>query len=195
MAVTLIIDNVVYILDDIQMLPSLAKKASPAITSMAAATSVHSAAPSLNAATAVPEPYADGYKKPMQESEQTSERPLRILFVEDNDYVRELTVCLFEGVGREVAAYASGEEALAAFGRETFDVVITDVSLPNMSGIDLAKQILKAAPDTWLIIVSGYQLPLGLEQLGPNVRSITKPFEADQVAALLSEVRAARLHN
>jgi len=117
---------------------------------------------------------------------------LRIVLVEDNDYVRELSVCLFENPDRAVSAFATGEEALEAFMDQPFDVVITDVSLPKISGIDLAKRILKIAPDTWLIIASGYKLPAGLDQLGPNVRIMTKPFEADQVEALLAEVKQSR---
>ena len=118
--------------------------------------------------------------------------PLRILFVEDNDNVRELSICLLENDHREIIAVASGEAALDSFYKDPCDVVITDVSLPGMSGIELTKQLIKVAPELWVIIASGYQLPLGLEKLGPNVMAITKPFEAEQVEALIAKVVAAR---
>ena len=117
---------------------------------------------------------------------------LRVLFVEDNDNVRELSVCILQSDNRDVVALASGEAALESFYKDPCDVVITDVSLPGISGIDLAKRLLKIAPDLWVIIASGYQLPLGLDKLGPNVRAITKPFESEQVEALLAEVVASR---
>jgi two-component system, cell cycle response regulator CpdR len=124
--------------------------------------------------------------------ENLQQTPLRILFVEDNDYVRDLTLCLLEDANREVVAFGSAEEALAEFKREPFDVVITDVSLPGMSGIEFAKRLLKVAPETWLVIASGYQLPGNLHQLGRNVRSMTKPFESEHIDAILAEVRDAR---
>ena len=117
---------------------------------------------------------------------------LRVLFVEDNDNVRELSVCILQSDSREVVALASGEAALDSFYSDPFDVVITDVSLPGMSGIELTKKLLKVAPHLWVVIASGYQLPLGLDKLGVNVRAITKPFESEQIEALLSEVVASR---
>lgn len=118
--------------------------------------------------------------------------PLRVLFVEDNDNVRELSVCILQNDNRDIVALASGEAALESFYKEPCDVVITDVSLPGMSGIELTKKLLKFAPDLWVIIASGYQLPLGLDKLGANVRAVTKPFESEQVEALLAEVMASR---
>jgi|SRR5882724_7420155 len=157
MSVPLIIDHVVYILDDIDMLPSLSKKVAPA----------------------------------MSRHEQGAPASLRILVVEDNDYVRDLTLCLLEGEGREVLACKSAEEALDVFRRTGFDVVITDVSLPNMSGVELAKRVLERAPATWVIIASGYQLPTGLDKLGPHVRVMTKPFESEKMDAIFDEIRGA----
>src|SRR5262245_23116503 len=110
MSVTLIINNVVYILDDIGMLPSLSQSAATAIS--------------------IPE-------------SSDSSMPLRILFVEDNEYVRDLTLSLLESEDRDVFACRSAEEALDKFRRRSFDVVITDVSLPLMSGVELAKRVLE----------------------------------------------------
>ncbi len=116
---------------------------------------------------------------------------LRVLFVEDNDYVRDLTVCLLESADREVVAFASAEEAYEEFKHNPFDVVVTDVSLPKMSGIDLTKRLVAIAPDTWFIIASGYQLPPGVEKLGEHVRVMSKPFESEKIDVIFAEVRAA----
>jgi CheY-like chemotaxis protein len=116
----------------------------------------------------------------------------RILYVEDNMIVREVTAELLAQDGREVVALATAEEAHAEFKRRPFDVVITDVSLPVMSGLDLARGILAIKPDTPIIIASGYPLT-SVPGLGPNVRAIVKPFEAraiDSLIALLCPARA-----
>lgn len=121
----------------------------------------------------------------------TASRPLRILFVEDNDYLREMMAALLEADDREIVTAASGEEALASWQGGAFDVLVTDVSLPGISGLDLARAVLAPAPSTWVVLSSGYPLDHGLATLGPNVRSLPKPFESEAMDALLAEVRAA----
>ena len=115
---------------------------------------------------------------------------LRVLLVEDNTHIRESVDILLQAEGREVVSCESAEEALSAFGLQPFDVLVTDISLPEMSGIDLARRVLETHPDTWVILSSGYALGSGLEKLGPQVRSLPKPFELDAMDALLSEIRS-----
>jgi FixJ family two-component response regulator len=67
-------------------------------------------------------------------------------------------------------------------------VVITDVSLPLMSGMDLARTLLRENPSLPIIIASGYSLEFGAERWGEWVRTIIKPFESDEINALISEV-------
>ena len=72
-----------------------------------------------------------------------------------------------------------------------FDLVITDISLPAMSGLDLARKILNIEPKAPIIIASGYVLDLSLNTWGPNVRSIVKPFEGAEIDALIEELFTA----
>jgi two-component system cell cycle response regulator CpdR len=114
--------------------------------------------------------------------------PLRILYVEDNAVVREITYELLCAAEREIVALASAEEALEVFRSRPFDVLITDVSLPVMSGLDLVRNLLGMNPKLAVIIASGYSLDFGLENWGPNVRSIIKPFEASDMDALIAQL-------
>jgi CheY-like chemotaxis protein len=116
--------------------------------------------------------------------------PLRILYVEDNPIVREVTSELLAQSQREIVALATAEEALHEFKERPYDVVITDVSLPVMSGLDLARNILDLNPDASIIIASGYALA-PLETMGPKVRTIVKPFEASQIDSLITDLCAA----
>jgi two-component system cell cycle response regulator CpdR len=117
--------------------------------------------------------------------------PLRILYVEDNSIVREVTAELLFQDQRQIVAVATAEEALREFREYPFDVVITDVSLPQMSGLDLARKILDIEPKALIIVASGYYLDLSLQSWGPNVRAIVKPFEAAVIDALIAELRGA----
>jgi two-component system, cell cycle response regulator CpdR len=114
--------------------------------------------------------------------------PLRILYVEDNAIVREITSELLAQDQREIVSCTTAEEALKAFAANPFDLVITDVSLPAMSGIELARSILDLQPGVPIILASGYDLDFAVESWAANVRSIIKPFEADEIEALMSEL-------
>jgi CheY-like chemotaxis protein len=82
----------------------------------------------------------------------------------------------------------TAEEALREFRDQPFDILITDISLPAMSGLDLARKILEFAPQAAIIVASGYVLDLSLKTWGPKVRAIVKPFEAPQIDALIAEL-------
>jgi two-component system, cell cycle response regulator CpdR len=116
--------------------------------------------------------------------------PLRILYVEDNPIVREVTSELLIHDQRHIVALGTAEEALQEFAKHTFDVVITDISLPAMSGLDLARKILNIEPKAPIIIASGYFLDLSVKTWGPNVRAIVKPFEGPEIDALIAELCA-----
>jgi two-component system, cell cycle response regulator CpdR len=116
--------------------------------------------------------------------------PLRILYVEDNPIVREITSELLLQEQRCVVALGTAEEALEEFRDQPFDVVITDVSLPAMSGLDLARKIRDIEPRVPIIVASGYALDLSLQTWGPKVRGIVKPFEGAQIDALIAEMCA-----
>src|ERR1700677_4328799 len=116
---------------------------------------------------------------------------LRILYVEDNPLVREVPADLLAQDQRQIVSLGTAEEALDEFKVNPFDVVITDISLPVMSGLDLARSILLLKPTIPIIIASGYALNSVVPNLGPNVRTIVKPFEADQTDSLITHLAAA----
>ena len=115
---------------------------------------------------------------------------MRVLFVEDNDDVRELTGEVLDDEGVDFVACASAEQAELAFAAGGFDLLLTDVSLPRMSGTDLARRLLAQRPDLWVVFLSGYALGK-LDGWAPRVRAMLKPFESEQLQALLDEVRAS----
>ena len=118
----------------------------------------------------------------------TSVNQLNILYVEDNDLVRDITAVLIEETSHKVVAVENAEEALDAFAKQKFDVLFTDVSLPTISGIELAKKIREIEPETWLVISSGYAWKHGLEQFGKKTISLPKPFEIDELEKVLGQI-------
>lgn len=120
-----------------------------------------------------------------------SSSPLRLLYVEDNESIREAIATLLEADDRVVLTSATAEDALVVLQSQTVDVLITDLSLPGMSGMDLAKQVLARWPTMWVVFSSGYTLEHGLGRLGPRVRSLPKPFDMDVMDRLLKEIQAS----
>lgn len=118
---------------------------------------------------------------------------IRVMYVEDIDLVREITCELLARDDREVQAFSTAEDALAEFERNPYDVVITDVSLPSMSGLSLARRIVEINPATAVIIASGYPLDFGAGEIGVNVRAILKPFEAAQIDSVIDSLLESML--
>jgi CheY-like chemotaxis protein len=102
--------------------------------------------------------------------------------------VREITCDLLAGDLREIVAVATAEEALSVFKASRFDIVVMDVSLPAMSGLDLVRHLKAITPSVPIILASEYHLDPNFFSLGPNIRAITKPFSAPELHALIQEL-------
>ncbi|MFN3438886.1 MAG: response regulator [Acidovorax sp.] len=116
---------------------------------------------------------------------------MRILYVEDNPELRETIGMLMEGDGQTVTSCATAEEALELDAQQTFDLLVSDVSLPGLSGTDLARKLLAEDPKRWVVLCSGYELGSYPTSWGPNVRTLLKPFELDELDQLLGSIREA----
>jgi CheY-like chemotaxis protein len=117
---------------------------------------------------------------------------LNILYVEDNEDLRHAIAMLLESDDRAVVSCADAEEALGLLGQRSFDVLVTDVSLPGLSGLELARRVLHDEPQHWVILCSGHALDDDLRSVGANVRALTKPFEIDDLERLLDGIAANR---
>ncbi|HQT95022.1 MAG TPA: PAS domain S-box protein [Thermoanaerobaculaceae bacterium] len=113
-----------------------------------------------------------------------------ILVVEDEDAAREALRDILRTLGYEVIAAASGEEAGALPAEQPFDVLLTDLMLPGISGPQLAVGLQARWPSLRVILMSGYTedeaVRRGINE--GNVRFLQKPFG---MAALAHEIRAA----
>jgi CheY-like chemotaxis protein len=112
--------------------------------------------------------------------------PMNIMVVEDNNDFRELLCEMLQMLGHSVTSQASAEQALASCHANAPDLVITDLTLPGMSGIELAKNIHVSRPDIKIILSSGYGLPAGA-QLNFKVGILSKPYSLNQLIHALSQ--------
>jgi CheY-like chemotaxis protein len=118
-----------------------------------------------------------------------NQAPLRLLVVEDNNDARYLVCETLRALGHEVEAVASGEEALPMLSQHQFDVLFTDVSLPGMSGVDLARQALQQRPQLAILFASGYGDEL-TRHLEFPAQSLQKPYDIEQLQTMLEQIAA-----
>jgi len=117
-----------------------------------------------------------------------------VLVVEDEPAVRDMTTQLLERAGYHVLAVAGAPEALASTtDRQPIDVLVTDVIMPAMSGIDLAEQMLDRYPRIGVVLLSGYTAEtLDLERVtARGVLFVPKPVTSNQLVQAVQLAQAS----
>jgi signal transduction histidine kinase/ActR/RegA family two-component response regulator len=115
---------------------------------------------------------------------------LRILVVDDEDYVRELLADILEREGCEVVLAGEGREALTHFDAQGFDAVFTDVGLPGMSGWELARAVRERDGQVALAVITGWGDTVTAEEQSAAQADwvIPKPFTVERITALVDEI-------
>jgi len=116
-----------------------------------------------------------------------------VLLAEDEPALRRLLIRMLESRGYEVIEALNGEEALRAASErlDDLDILVTDFSMPVMSGGRLVREVLALRPDLPILLVSG-EGEGEVEELArdiDNARFLQKPFGEDEFFRLLSELR------
>lgn len=116
----------------------------------------------------------------------------RILFVDDEDFQVDLGKRILERLGYKVVTEANSSKALELFRKSPyeFDLVITDMTMPNLTGIELAKKLMAIRPDIAIIISTGYSEELSPEKAEVlGIKAIaTKPLLIRDIADKVREV-------
>ena len=131
------------------------------------------------------------------ESEAEPEEPVRggnecILFVDDEPALEELGGRLLSGLGYEVVTRSSAWEALQLFKAKTmaFDLVITDMTMPQLTGEKLALEILRIRPEMPIILCTGFSEQINNERARSlGIRALVmKPFLKNEMARTIRRV-------
>ncbi|WP_195763726.1 response regulator [Pseudoduganella rivuli] len=109
----------------------------------------------------------------------------RIMVVEDNPDSLYLAAEILRTLGYAVDTAESGEQALHQLTAQPCDILFTDVSLPGMSGIDLARAVHAQFPSLRIIFATGYGEAL-TRSLGFAATTIRKPYDLDQLLQALA---------
>ncbi|MFC1461639.1 ATP-binding protein, partial [Verrucomicrobiota bacterium] len=133
-------------------------------------------------------------KEPVIPPPPTS-KPMRILFVDDEISARDVISRYLEAENHTVETAASGKEGLKKFRKGTFDLVIADWAMPEMSGDQLAAAIKKTSPNTSVIILTGFGDLIKAEAVSPSAVDaiVTKPVTRQELREAIAEVTANKL--
>ncbi len=115
-----------------------------------------------------------------------------VLFIDDEDAIVRLGTLNLTRLGYRVTGCTDPKDALRQFHRDprAFDAVVTDLSMPGMSGFDCAREMLAARPDLPILLTSGYMRPEDEAQAKDiGIRAIsTKPDALNELGETLSEM-------
>ena len=122
----------------------------------------------------------------------------RILYLDDEEPLVFLMRRMLEHLGHRVTAVSNSEAALAAFtaAPNDFDLVLTDMSMPGMSGVEFAREVLAVRPETLVVIATGHvqdrdvararavgvqhviQKPSTIEEMAKTIDGLLTPADA-----------------
>jgi DNA-binding NtrC family response regulator len=111
----------------------------------------------------------------------------RVLIVDDEKHQRDILQMILESEGYESVAARNGQHALQALRDQAFDVVLTDLKMPDMSGIDLLSALLKAQPGLCVILMTAHgSIGSAVDAMRAGAFDyLTKPLEKDELLVVL----------
>ena len=109
---------------------------------------------------------------------------IRILLAEDDESMRVYLARALERVGYEVVSVDRGTEALPLLEKERFDLLLTDIVMPEMDGIELAQKASTIAPDMRVMFITGFAaVALKAGKAAPQAKVLSKPFHLRDLVA------------
>jgi signal transduction histidine kinase len=114
----------------------------------------------------------------------------RILLVDDEPDIRDVLGISLMDMGYEVQSAENGEEALELFREDNLPMVLTDIKMPGMDGIELLRKIKSENPETEVVMITGHgDMDLAIKSLKHNASDfITKPINVDALEIALRRV-------
>jgi CheY-like chemotaxis protein len=135
------------------------------------------------------------YTEGIQEEKVSKQSPRgneRILFTDDEEMLAEMGGKMLERLGYQVTFTTSSNYALETFksNPDAFDLVITDQTMPNMSGVELAEELMKTKPDIPIILCTGYSRKVSEDKAKKlGIREfLLKPIDTEKLATTIRKV-------
>jgi DNA-binding response OmpR family regulator len=116
---------------------------------------------------------------------------VRVLVIDDDEDIRRLLADILTSAGHLVTDASSGAEAVEIFKKGSYDLVLTDLEMPGMSGWEIARSIKKLAPNVMIALITGWGETIDrahVQESGIDT-IVSKPFRIDQILCLTREAK------
>jgi DNA-binding response OmpR family regulator len=116
---------------------------------------------------------------------------MRILILDDQDTVVSMLSRVCTGEGHEVSSFTSSPEALIALATEPFDLLMTDMNMPDPDGMTVIREARRLQPDIFTLVITGHaaHYPLAQIVVTGTADVIFKPFHMNELKARLALTR------
>ena len=117
----------------------------------------------------------------------------KILLAEDDNDMRRFLVKALENAGYEVASFDNGLSAYNRLREEPFELLLTDIVMPEMDGMELARRATELDPDLKVMFITGFAaVALNADSQAPrDARVLSKPFHLRDLVAEVEKMLAA----
>jgi len=121
--------------------------------------------------------------------------PLKVLVVDDDQLVLEVLASLVTTGGHRVVTASRGAEAVRLLGEESFDVVLTDLGMPKMSGWDVAREVRRRSPGTGIILLTGWGAGVEEDEAKAGLVDLVlaKPVRVNELLSGIARIHQTRL--
>ncbi len=120
-------------------------------------------------------------------ADRASGEPVRILAIDDQTVILDLIVAMSQSMGYEVHTASSGPEGIDLARKNDYSIVLTDLAMPGMSGLEAAREIRELLPETPIVLVTGWEVNTDRSELAAAgvVEVLYKPFRIEQLTDLI----------
>jgi DNA-binding NtrC family response regulator len=115
-------------------------------------------------------------------------KKLEVMILDDEPIVGKRLKPALEKIGCEVSVFVDPKEALAALDKGPFDIVVTDIRMEGVDGMQILDRVLEMYPDTKVIMITGYaMMELAREAMSKGAFDfISKPFKPDDLRRVIA---------
>ncbi len=144
----------------------------------------------------IPKPLSSASLSPAKQEPLHPMNAINILLVEDDDHFAAMAEKSLTGFGYAVVRARNGREALAAYNPQLFDLVLTDLVMPDMDGVELIMTLRKAHPAVKIIAMTGGgrnrpQAYLNIAAKLGAMKTLEKPFSLEELQRTVTECMAS----
>jgi len=114
---------------------------------------------------------------------------IRILLAEDDDAMRTYLARALQNAGYSVVAVDRGTEAIPYLKNDDFDLLLSDIVMPEMDGIELAQRCAEISPSTKVMFITGFAaVTLRASREAPQAKILSKPFHLRDIVMEVQRV-------